>query len=322
MKKHFLLLSILILFFITCSRPENSIDFQSFNYSYQNQKFSVVPAYLNMKLFADEAKKQPAQINRLYDRFVYQSIFRSFVAKGKYPEVMETLKPPITDIVALQEEIVLLKNSNLPPFVFEQLKTISDSLSGPDTNIILLAMNPGTKVIFKQYDLDWFYQGVTAFATGTGNIIISIDPREENWQTILKHIIAHEYHHNVWSSRHFERKDFSVIEYLVFEGRADYFASRIFPEVNSRWLRHQSPQKEKEAWSILKNNLKLRSFDLDKIFYSDWNLPYGVVYATGFSIVSNFMKNNPQVNLVELTNLNPQEILDSSGHQCYIDSIE
>ncbi|HEX9973402.1 MAG TPA: DUF2268 domain-containing putative Zn-dependent protease, partial [bacterium] len=164
--------------------------------------------------------------------------------------------------------------------------------------------------------------GVMAFATGIGNIIISIDPREENWQKILKHIIAHEYHHNVWSIRYFERKDFSVIEYLVFEGRADYSASHIFPEINARWLSHQSPQKEKEVWSILKDNLQLRSFDLDKIFYNDWKLPYGVAYSTGFSIVSNFMMNNLQVSIMELTDMNPQEILDRSGYQSYIDGIE
>lgn len=322
MKKHLLALSIFISFLGNCSSQEYKVAFQTVNYSYQNRNFSVVPAYLNMKQFADEAEKHPPKIDKLYDKLIYQPIFYTYVAKGKYPEIMKTLASPITDIAALQEEIVLLENSNLPLYVFEQLKTISDSLPGPDANIILLAINPGTKALFNQYDLGHFYMGVTAFATGVGNIIISIDPRQENWQTVFKHIIAHEYHHNVWSSRHFERKDFNVIEYLVFEGRADYFASRIFRDINARWLRHESSQKEKQAWSILKDNLNMRSFDLDKIFYSDWKLPYGVAYATGFSIVSNFMMNNPQVSLRELTDMNPQEILDSSGYQGYIDSIE
>lgn len=322
MKKRMFGFFVFILIFSTCQNQEGTCSFQSVNHSYQNRNFSVVPAYLNMKLFTAEVEKHPAQINRLYNRLIYQPIFRSFVAKGKYPEIMKTLALPIINIAALQEEIALFEKSNLPAFVFEQLKTISDSLPGPDTNIILLAMNPDIKGLMNQYNLGYLYVGVTAFATGIGNIIISIDPREENWQTILKHIIAHEYHHNVWSSRHFERKDFSVIEYLVFEGRADYFASRFFPEVNARWLRHQSPQKEKEVWYILKNNLQLRSFDLDKIFYSDWKLPYGVAYATGFSIVSRFIKNNPQVNLLELTDLNPQEILDRSGYQSFLSGIK
>ena len=275
-----------------------------------------------MKLFAEEAEKHRGQIDKLYKEFIYQPIFNRYVAKGKYPEIMKTLASPITDIAGLRKEIAMLEKADLVLFVFEQLKTISDSLPGPDSNIILLALNPATKDLYNQYNLGYLYTGVIAFATGIGNIIISIDPRENNWQTVLKHIIAHEYHHNVWSSRHFVRKDFSVIEYLVFEGRADYFASRIFPEVNARWLRHQSSQKEKEAWSILKDNLQLRSFDLDKIFYSDWKLPYGVVYATGFSVVSRFMKNNPQINFLELTDLNPLEILDRSGYQSYINSIK
>jgi len=200
-----------------------------------------------MKLFVAEAKKHPARINHLYDEFIYQPIFERYVARGKYPEIMKTLASPITDIAALQEEIALLENSNLPPFVFEQLKTISDSLPGPDTNVILLAMNPATKVLLNQYNLGHLYVGVTAFATGIGNIIISIDPRQKNWQTALKHIIAHEYHHNVWSIRHFERKDFSVIEYLVFEGSAEYFANQIFPDTALPWAKVLSYRKEKEA---------------------------------------------------------------------------
>ncbi|MCU0645109.1 MAG: DUF2268 domain-containing protein, partial [bacterium] len=257
MKKHLLAFSIFILIFVTCSNQESNVAFQSVHYSCQNRNFSVVPAYLNMKLFVEEAKKNPAKINQLYEKIIYQSIFRSFVARGKYPEIMETLKPPITDIAALQEEIALLENSNLAPFIFEQLKIISDSLPGPDTNIILLAMNPATKALFQQYNVGHLYVGVMAFATGIGNIIISIDPQQESWQAVLKHIIAHEYHHNVWSITHFERKDFSVIEYLVFEGRAEYFANHIFPDAILPWAKILSPQKEKEVWSILKNNLQL-----------------------------------------------------------------
>ncbi|MCU0646069.1 MAG: DUF2268 domain-containing protein, partial [bacterium] len=98
--------------------------------------------------------------------------------------------------------------------------------------------------------------------------------------------------------------------------------NHIFPDAILPWAKILSPQKEKEVWSILKNNLQLRSFDLDKIFYSDWKLPYAIAYATGFSIVSTFMLNNPQVSLMELTDLNPQEILERSGYQSYIDSIE
>jgi hypothetical protein len=47
-----------------------------------------------MKLFVDEAKKHPAKINNLYDELIYQPIYKQYVAKGKYPEIMKTLKPP------------------------------------------------------------------------------------------------------------------------------------------------------------------------------------------------------------------------------------
>jgi len=183
-------------------------------------------------------------------------------------------------------------------------------------------MNPATKVLFNQYNLDHLYTGVTAFTTRTGSIIISIDTREKNWQTILKYVIAHEYHHSVWTSRNFKRKDFSVIEYLVFEGRADYFASKIFPDIKVPWTKNLNPVKEKEAWKILRDKLQLRDDNLDKILYGDGKIPYGSVYSVGYSIVSNFMMNNPQVSIMELTDMDPQGILDRSGYLGYIDSIK
>jgi len=102
----FLIFSIIIITSFNCSPHKSNIDFHSFNYSYKDQNFSVVLAYLNMRLFVSEAKNHPIKINKLYEELIYQPILTRYVAKGEYAEIMKTLKPPITDIDTLQEEIV------------------------------------------------------------------------------------------------------------------------------------------------------------------------------------------------------------------------
>jgi len=315
--------SILIFIAVNCLSQEYKIDFKSFSDSNKNQKFTVIPAYYNMKIFAEEAQKNSNRTNELYGNLIYQPIYDKYVAKGEYSEIMNTLKQPITNIKALQEEIYLLESSDIIQFVLDRLKTISDTLAGPDTNIILLAMNPDNKDLYKKYNLGFMYTGVTAITTGTGNIIISIDPREDKWQNILEYVIAHEYHHSVWTSRNFQRKDFSIIEYLIFEGRADFFANIIFPDIEIPWIRNLSAVKEKEVWNIIKDVLESRDEDLNtKIMVGDEKIPYGSGYSIGYHIVSNYMMSNPKSSIVELTDMNPQEVLKRSKYQIYMDSIK
>jgi len=314
--------SIFIFITINCSSQEYKIDFKSFSDSNKNQKFTVIPAYHNMKIFADEALAHSNRTSKLYNNLIYKPIYDKFVAKGEYSEIMNTLKQPITDIKSLQEEIYLLENSAVEQFVLDRLKTISDTLAGPNINIILLAMNPDNKDLFNRYNISFMFTGVTAITTGADNIIISIDPREDKWQNILEYVIAHEYHHCVWTSRNFQRKDFSVIEYLIFEGRADFFASTIFPDTEVPWIRNLSAAKEREVWNIIKGELESRDEDLNtKIMVGDEKIPFGSGYWIGYHIVSNYMMNDPESNIVELTDMNPQEILKRSKYQIYIDSI-
>jgi len=51
----------------------------------------------------------------------------------------------------------------------------------------------------------------------------------------------------------------------------------------------------------------------DKIFYGTNEIPYGSVYAIGYSIVESFKKNNPEIKDDELINISPERILLSSN---------
>lgn len=80
-------------------------------------------------------------------------------------------------------------------------------------------------------------QGVMALTAGSGKIIVKLHPQAD-WAKLLPYVLAHELHHSYWAQRHFDPKAaFTLADYLVFEGRADYYANRTFGEHPAPWTR-------------------------------------------------------------------------------------
>src|SRR5262249_40028976 len=70
--------------------------------------------------------------------------------------------------------------------------------------------------------------GVSGITAGRGRIILHIHP-DADWQTALPYALAHEMHHSYWAEHHFDpAKPFTLADYMVLEGRADYFAGALF----------------------------------------------------------------------------------------------
>jgi len=82
-----------------------------------------------------------------------------------------------------------------------------------------------------------------------------IDPTFENWIDFLPYCIAHEYHHSAWISRNWMSSDFSLIEYLTFEGRADMFASDLYENFNNPLTKILSQQQERQVWQLIENEI-------------------------------------------------------------------
>jgi len=116
----------------------------------------------------------------------------------------------------------------------------------------------------------------------------------------------HEYHHSVWTSRNFETADFTPLEYIIFEGKADSFADKIFPNTNHTFINMLDEKNEKRIWNLIKPEMNQRNTNMnDKIFYGTEDIPYGSVYAIGSNIIESFKKNNPEINDAELIDMSP-----------------
>jgi uncharacterized protein YjaZ len=306
------LIVVLFMNLSACDSTSNNIQYKTINFSQSDQQFSIVSFYLSMPTYIEKAKENRGEINRIYKNLVYDPIWKDFASKGECSFLAKTLKNPITDLEELNNEIEVLSESGVEEIVKDALIKVSKVLSGPNTTVYLQVIDP----IYKQHIPKNLQTGIVAHTFGAGRIFIAIDPTTSEWRNQLQKIVAHEYHHSVWISLNFKTINFSLLEYLVLEGRADSFADLLYPDIESPWTNIFGLEKEQSVWQSINNVLHLRDEQLNmKIAVGDKEIPFGSAYTMGYRIMQEFLKNNPEVTLLEWTDMEATEILSKSQYE-------
>jgi uncharacterized protein YjaZ len=299
-----------------CESTNKNIQNKTMVFSQANQQFTIVPFYLNMQAYVKKAKENRAQINRIYKTYVYDAIFEDFASKGECSFLVKNIKNPITDLDGLNTEIKVLSNSGVEKIVKEALLKVSKVLPGPNTTVYLQVINPSYKKIIPPNASKILDMGMHADTYGTGRIFIAIDPTSENWKNMLPRVVAHEYHHSIWISRNFETINFSLLDCLILEGRAEGFADLLYSNIEAPWPDLLDREKEHSVWQHMKNVLHSKDEQLIlKMFIGDKQIPFLSVYSIGYRIMQEYLKNNPEVSSMEWTDMKPDEILSKSKYE-------
>lgn len=294
-----------------CDPVKQDIELERMNFSQSGQEFSIVSFYLYMPEYVKKAKENRGNIDRIYKRYVFDPIWKDFASKGECSFLANNIKSPVTDLDALNNEIDILSKSGVEEIVKEAVKKAARIFPGPNTTIYLQVLDP----IYKRFLPKTLQTGVVAHTFGSGRIFVAIDPTVQEWQNYLLKIVAHEYHHSVWLSRNFETINFSLIEYLILEGRADSFADLVYPETKSPWTDLLDQDKEYDVWNQIENKLHTRDNRLNlRIVVGDKDIPFASGYTIGYRIMQEFLKNNPGVSLLEWTDMAAGDILLKSRY--------
>jgi len=285
----------LLITLLSCQRQV--ADFERTTTTIATQKFEILTASSIFDNFISGKSD--------YARDVYRKIENEFGVDLEYPFLLETLKPEIKPEKALKTEIEILKKYDFKRIVESAFTSVVNELPGPDTKILFNPANPEYKEIFESYGI-----GITAVTVGTGKIIVSINPTIDNWEQLLPYTLAHEYHHSVWTSRNFKTSEFTPLEYLILEGRADSFAKELFPDTKHPFINKLNKEQQKRVWRRIKPELNVRNSEFnDKMMNGTNEIPTGSVYSIGFSVVESFKKNNLQIDDKELIDMAPKQIL-------------
>ncbi len=265
--------------------------------------FSLFDNYLNQQNISD--------LTSVSNNIIYEPIRNEIIDGAEAAFMFETIRVPYQPGELLKKEIELLRSSDLLDITKKALADITSNLSGPDTKIIFMPANPAMHDLFVKYNL--CMNGVTL---GSGKIIIMIDPTFPQWKKTLPMVLAHEYHHSTWISRNWKDSDFTLLEYLIFEGRADAFASNLYKDVEDPWTTMINKEQEEKVWKLIKPEIPMKGHDrINKVMWGDKDIPLGSGYAIGLHIVKAFKQNNPKYSDREIIDLKPEEILKLSKYE-------
>ncbi|MBD3291101.1 hypothetical protein GF337_19995, partial [candidate division KSB1 bacterium] len=255
------LFSFLIIFLClaTCDSDNAKLQFPTVTFSNATQQFTIVSFYQHMPMYIEKARQNRHQIDRLYKKHVFNPLWNDFASTGECSFLANSLKHPIADLEGFGKEVEALARSGAEEIVKNALLKASDVLPGPNTTVYVQAIDP----VYKKYMPENLRTGIIAHTFGAGKIFITIDPFSPNWENQLRKVVAHEYHHSVWISRKFETVNFSLLEYLILEGRADNFAEMVYPAIESPWTNLFDSAKERDVWQYMKTVLDVRDAQLN-----------------------------------------------------------
>ena len=275
----------------------------------RSQTFTIISAYEGMDAYVEAAQTTPnANLSALYRQYVVDPYWVDCASGGEYTMLARNaVAVPIKDLNYLARAVNILRESGVEQIVNEALQEASLVLPGPDTTVCIYVVDP--KLTFVRD----YMGGVTAMTIGAGKIWIQIYP-EGIWRDWVPYAVAHEYHHSVWTDRYQDR-GFDLVDYLIFEGRADSFAHAVYPEMVAPWTEALTAEQEAAQWQAMQQHLDSSSVMIQRKFmFGGTDVPRWTGYTIGFHIVQTYLKKHPNVSIDEWTALDAHDLLAESDY--------
>ena len=156
--------------------------------------------------------------------------------------------------------------------------------------------------------------GVAGVTAGRGRIILRIHP-DANWRAALPYALGHEMHHSYWAQHHFDpKKPFTLADYMVLEGRADYFAGTLFAHP-APWTAALDAAAYDMAWRTLSKQLNATDWGaLQAAMFGSpqAGIPAWAGYTIGYRLVSERMARAPKLDLKTMTAAPASEFIPPS----------
>lgn len=285
-------------------------DFERTNFEINGQKFEILLTHEIFNNYLKEYKNYD-DFSKASKKLIFSPIENEILENAEASFMINNIKVPYELSENLKSQVNALDSGEFIDIVKTSLKSIVKLLPGPDTKIIVMPTSPLMQESLKRFQLPCY--GVTI---GTGKILLAINPTLPNWKEFLSYAIAHEYHHSTWISRNWINSDFSLIDYLVFEGRADAFAASIYDGFQIPATRFITQNKETYVWNLIKPELDLKGSDrIIKYMFGNNEIPYGSGYTIGYGIVKIFKEKYPEYSDLQIIDMESKKILELSGYK-------
>jgi uncharacterized protein YjaZ len=293
---------------IGCSN--NVPDFERTTIEINGQQFEILSTVAIFENYLNENNRYK-DYNRASQKLIFEPLRKEILDHAEAAFMFNSIEIPYQTTDLLREQVKMLKSGESVEVIKHILYPITKSLPGPNTKIIILPASPAMQEVLDKYNLPGY--GVTI---GSGKIIIAINQTNKNWKEFLSYAVAHEYHHSTWISRNWVSSDFSLLDYLVFEGRADAFAKSMVDSFDIPSTKYITAEQETYVWDLIKPELSERGSErIIKVMYGQDKIPFGSGYAIGYGILKAFKENNQSYTDLMIIDLDPGKIFELSGYK-------
>lgn len=261
------------------------------------QAFTVLLLDQQITEYLEAVKNDPNKPKKeIFEEKVFQPVWEECFQGGEYLHLLaEVRKTPPEELVYLEkitnEQQSLIK---VKATVQEALIQSAHYLPGQETTTVCIM--PATS------------RNNSALTIGSGKILLFSNPYLFRSDHELAGTVAHEYHHSVWTAKHFDPyHPFTLLDALLFEGKAMHFQELVYP--GSSYIPNYDDRYEEAREELMK---RLGSVDIhlrnEMMFGSD-RIPYAFGYAEGYRLVKQYLQENPQVKIEQWTSMEPEEFL-------------
>jgi uncharacterized protein YjaZ len=254
--------------------------------------------------------------NSIYEERVQDSIFKSYFSKSEYAELVKSqLSSPIKDTTGLGNHIALIDSNRkkIEGLITSALAESNKYLKNDSLTIYIIPSDSDMGRIMQGM------KGISGLTAGSKQIILTLDLTINTWEEHLPYAVAHEFNHTYWTKMNFKTAQWTLLNYLVLEGRADSYAHLIYPNVKCPWTSILSAKVEADLWNRIKSQLQNTntSYRYSVMFGAQSRSPYPLWggYTLGYHIVQSALKNHPELTPAEWINLSPEKILEMSDYK-------
>lgn len=154
---------------------------------------------------------------------------------------------------------------------------------------------------------------VSGYAWNKNTVVLLVGPSFQKGD--LLYTVAHEYHHVVYMETP-GSSWYTLLEQSVLEGKADTFATLLYPEVDVPWVKPFTIQENEKVVDIFSANLESTNSDITVDFLNgnQWKgIPQWSKYKIGYQIMKDFQTEHSHMTVEEWTRMPAKEVLEKSN---------
>ncbi|MDF2067614.1 DUF2268 domain-containing putative Zn-dependent protease [Bacillus sp. Cr_A10] len=209
--------------------------------------------------------------------------------------------PDESEFNSIKNIIKYINKDNLNKLIEESLNKSSDILpTDKKTTVCVFPKN-------ERFPSDMM-------AAGSGKITVFFT----NFDNYFKSGISHEYHHSVWTEKHYSEDYFmTVLDQLIMEGEAVMFETLVYPDINSTTYVLDETY-NKEYWSRIETYLESIN-STEFVIGGSSGLPDYHGYSEGYKMIRSYLKLHPNTTVEEWTSKSPKELFEEGNYMANYD---